>query len=1146
MAVPPDLPALEDTVALVRRWLAASAEFAPEPGAARLTRLLRDPIGLDFATGLVDGVVRPDDSRVAAKNLERLSRRVPRALPWHLRALVTIGGGFGVLAPRLVIPIVRRAIRRMVSHLVLDATPQRLGRELARRRASGARLALTLLGDPVLGDAQAARHLSGVRELLAREDVDQVSLSLSSVAAQLKLWGFDDTVDRVVELVRPLFLDAAGLRPRPFITLDLEEYGDLGLTIAVFTRLLDEPELESLEAGIVLQAYLPDSVAALAQLTAWARARVAAGGAGIKVRIVKGSRLAMERVDATLHGWPPVTWPTKQATDTNFKRMLMAALTPEATEAVRVGVATQNLFDLAWAWLLATSREIEHQLDAEMLLGMATPQQRAVRKDVRRLVLSTPVVHPDEFGAALGCLVRRFEASAGPDDFMASLASIDDAAVFRREAERFAASLAALDDEMPPAARTQNRLSPSLPRVPQLFRNEPGTDPALVANRVWAHGVLDRSVSSTLGAAGAAAARVGDPAALDTLVRDTAEAGAHWGRVPTRTRAELLERAAEVLAVFRGRLIEVMAAETGTTIADADAEVNRAVDLAVYYAERARELSAIRDASFAPVPLVVVASSWDAPVSTPTGGVLAALAAGSAVILSPSPRALRCAAVVAEALWEAGVPRELLALVDVDGGGDGDAGGLRRRLVTSPGVGRVVLTGSQETAARFREWRPDLPLLAAAGGTNAIVVTPAADLDLAVRDVVTSAFAHAGQASWTASLAILVGSVGESERFRRQLADAVSSLAVGYPQRLTSLVGPLIAPPAGELTRLAEGESWLVEPRRLDGSDRLWSPGVRDGVAPGSASPLTAHRGPVLGLMRAATLDEALELQNAVTCGLTAGIQSLDADEVARWIDEVQAGTLCVNRPFTGLVVRRRPFGGWKRSAIGPGAKSGGPNSLLVLGDWHPLPAAPAGELRLDGLEDRVRALIEAFQPALDYGGFDAVRRGAFSDAAAWADEFGLARDASQLGVERNVLRYRPVPVTVRLAEDGSFAALVRVLAAAALARAPLAISSAVPLRPSRALSELGWSALVESDAVFAGRVARELPERIRLVGGDRVALAEALGGVPEVAVWAGPVTAAGRIELLPFLREQAISIPAHRLGAPDRAMIALPLAPDR
>jgi RHH-type proline utilization regulon transcriptional repressor/proline dehydrogenase/delta 1-pyrroline-5-carboxylate dehydrogenase len=661
--------------------------------------------------------------------------------------------------------------------------------------------------------------------------------------------------------------------------------------------------------------------------------------------------------------------------------------------------------------------------------------------------------------------------------------------------------------------------------------------------------VLSRAESSRLGIDTLAAARLTDVGEVVERVRLAAAAGVEWGRTAGSIRAEYLDRAGEVLAAFRSRFIEVMVAETGKTLAEADVEVSEAVDFAHYYADRARELAGIRGAVFRPVPLTVVTPPWNFPVSIPAGGVLSALAAGSAVLLKPAPQAGRCGAVLAEALWEAGVPREVLSLVDT---GEGDVG---RALITAPEVGRVLLTGSIETAALFASWRPDLPLLAETSGKNSIIVTPSADLDLAVADIVKSAFGNAGQKCSAASLAILVGSVGTSERFRRQLADAVASLAVGSPSDPATQIGPLVEPAAGKLarglTQLGDGESWLVRPRSLDDSDRLWSPGVRDGVSPGSDFHRTEFFGPVLGLMTASTLTEAVALQNATDYGLTAGIHSLDPREVADWLDAVQAGNLYVNRPITGAIVRRQPFGGWKRSSVGAGAKAGGPNTLLVLGDWVPEPGEPSDDLTLDGLDDRVRTVIETFQPSLDFTAFDSVRRAAFDDQEWWTREFGRSHDPSALGVERNVLRYRPADVVLRLADDGDLADLARLLCAGVRARAKLLVSTATPL-PAALLplvddgTPLGRSPLgilgvkVESDAAFLVRAAKGLPARIRLIGGDRVALATALGGSPDVAVWAGAVTGAGRIELLPFLREQSVSITAHRFGTPDRDFGAL------
>ncbi|MBN9195386.1 MAG: aldehyde dehydrogenase family protein, partial [Microbacterium sp.] len=399
------------------------------------------------------------------------------------------------------------------------------------------------------------------------------------------------------------------------------------------------------------------------------------------------------------------------------------------------------------------------------------------------------------------------------------------------------------------------------------------------------------------------------------------------------------------------------------------------------------------------------------PVAIPAGGVLAALAAGSGVVIKPAKLSQRCGAVMVEALWEAGVPRDLLALVDV---AERDLG---TRLVSHPAVDRVILTGAYETAQLFRSFRPDLPLLAETSGKNAIVVTPSADLDLAASDVVKSAFGHAGQKCSAASLAILVGSVADSERFERQLVDAATSMRVGYPADPSTQIGPIIEPASGKLldalTRLEEGESWLVEPKQLDDSGRLWSPGIKKGVRPGSPFHLTEYFGPVLGIMRAADLDEALRLQNAVDYGLTAGLHSLDSAEVAQWLDRVEAGNLYVNRGTTGAIVQRQPFGGWKRSAVGAGAKAGGPNYLYALGTWVPAAdaavadaaAVDAGPRTLGGPAAR---LLGAARAVLDDAAFARLTAAAASDERAWHDEFGVAVDVSGLGVERNVFRYRP------------------------------------------------------------------------------------------------------------------------------------------
>ena len=1137
-----DLPRPDDVAELVRRWVDAAATAPIDRDAERLDLLLQDPRGFDFAATIVDRVIRPEDPRVAARNLERLSRKLPQHLPRALRAAVLAGGGFGVVLPQPITPVTRAVFRRMVRHLVVENTPKTLEKALASTGDDDARIDVRLLGDAPLGEQQAAAHLAELLELLDRSDVDGVTLRLAEVVAPRSPWGFDEAVALLVERLEPLFQRADRGRAKS-ITLEVVEFRDLDLTLAVFTRLLSKGEFATLAAGIALPATLPDSLPALDRLTAWTRERVQAGGAGIRIRLTPGDRTGLERVDAALHGRPLATWGTRAEADAHLLRLLARALRPENAEVVRVGLASHDPFALAFAHLLADRRELSDRLVLEPTLGIASPLIDTVRPEFGGAAIATPVVAPERFEDAVPYLVRRLEESA-------ALPDLEDGDAFGAAVERHARAFVALGDGIPETFRTQDRSHATVPTVPEPFANEPDTDPALPGNRAWAREVLGRAEDSTLGYATLREANVGDPERMRELVRETAAAGTAWSARPGSGRAEFLDRAGEVLAAFRGRLVEVLVADVACTFGDADAEVSRAVDLAFYSAARARELAGIRGAVFEPTPLVVVAPSRVLPLATAAGDVLAALAAGSAVLLTPAVGAARVAAVLAEALWEAGVPRDVLVLVDPS-----DA--VARELVTAPEVGRVLLTGSIETAERYRSWRADLPVLGSTDGVNSVVVTPSADLDRTVEHLVEGAFGRGGRSCAAVSVAILVGSVGASDDFRAKLADAVTSLAVGAASDPTTQIGPFPTPPDGRaaraLTKLAEGEGWLVKPRALDETDRLWSPGVREGVRPGSDAQRVEHLAPVLSLVAVPTLDDAIRLQNASDFGLAAGLESLDADEIATWLDRVEAGSLHVNRPLSTGAARRHPFGGWKDSAVGPHTATGGPNTLLALGSWRSEPSEPSDDLTLEGLDARVRATIEAFQPALDFAGFDRVRRAAFSDEEAWVGEFGRGHDPSALGVERNVFRYRPAEVVVRLSEGADIASLARVLVAGVRAKSRMLVSTSVPL-PSGMLplvddgTPLGRSPLgllgvqVEDDAAFRARVARGMPARIRLIGGDPVDLAHATGGSPEVAVWAGEVTGAGRIELLPFLREQSVSITAHRYGIPDREINALVL----
>ncbi|MCI6574142.1 MAG: bifunctional proline dehydrogenase/L-glutamate gamma-semialdehyde dehydrogenase [Actinomycetaceae bacterium] len=1133
-----------------RTWLERSKKYPTDRAAQLLAQTLKDPHGLDFTVSFVDGVIRPEDPAVAAHALAKLSASKPSFLPSYLSTPLSLGGKFAQKMPHIVVPAATKVFQQLVGDLVLDAKGKGLTAAIARLHAQGARLNMNLLGEAVLGDKEAAKRMADTITLLERDDVDYVSMKVSAVIGPHNPFAYDEAVRSAVESLLPLYEKANSYEPKKFVNLDMEEYHDLHLTIDVFTSILDRPEFKNLRAGIVIQAYLPDALPAMQHLQEWAAARVAAGGAPIKVRVVKGANLSMERVEAQIHGWELVTQPSKECTDANYIRVLDYALTKERTENVTIGVAGMNLFTAGFAFELAQERGIlgTDRVEFEMLAGMAAPQAQAMREDVGHLLFYVPVVNPEEYDVAIAYLVRRLEENALPANFMSSIFDIaHDETLLMREQNRFLSALShAFSDPIGPR-RQQDRRNETEDDIASfvtddhgewIFNNTPDTDPSLPANLKWARAIAQKMQHSTLGNDAIARAHISTSDALDAILTSAYEGGQKWGALSGAQRADILHRAGVALSAHRAELMEVAGSEAGKTVDQGDVEVSEAVDFAHYYAEQAKALDVLTGARYDHGGVIVVTPPWNFPISIPAGGVLAALASGAGVVFKPAPQARRTGAVLAQVLWEAGVPREALHLVDVP------EGELGKELITHRLVDRVILTGSIDTAQLFKGWKPELDVLAETSGKDSIIVTPHADLDLAVKDVVTSAFGHAGQKCSAASLVILVGSVARSKRFHDQLLDAAASLKVGWPWDLSTQMGPIVEPAAGKLlqglTELDAGERWALQPRQLDASGKLWSPGIRSGVQPGSRFHLTEYFGPILGIMSAQTLEEAIEIQNAPQFGLTAGLHSLDPDEITYWLEHVQAGNVYVNRGITGAIVRRQPFGGWKHSAVGAGTKAGGPSYLFGLVNFKRDESVLTSDMACADLS--APALVAAEQITHSLTADDAQRAHALlaSMQEAIDTEYGVGHDPSGLGVERNVLRYRPLPVTIRLSE-GEDAWQLLALAAGGMAlgsrvniSAPRDLDSSV----RRFLTTRGISLLLHSDAEFytwIGQWARRagFDGRVRLIGGSERALAAAVPPqfVADVAVWDGEVTLNGRVELLPFVHEQAVSFTNHRFG---------------
>ncbi|MEO7373549.1 MAG: proline dehydrogenase family protein [Terrimesophilobacter sp.] len=1140
----------DEATKTVRRWLDASQHAETPRDEARLATLLSDPDGPAFARGLVDGLLRPTDAKVAAHNLERLSRDVPDSVRWHSEIGTQLAGGFAPLLSAQIVPLVVHNLLRTVGGMFVRLGARDPESQLAQLRGTGGvRTILAPVTSDACGHRQANRQLADARDLISRKDVDAISVSLPQLFGRLRLIDIDQQVAQAVDQLASLY-ELASSAPGPkFINLEVERLHELEPTVRVFQELCER--YPQLEAGITLPANLPESLSALERITQWAARgeanaqEFAPGSTGsyprIVVRLVKGDHGGDEHAEAAARGWPSAAFTRRVDTDAHYLRLLDASLTRSRCTAVRVIIATHNLFDVAYAWRLARDRGVERSVEYEFMLGLNSAQADAVKRDVGGIRRYVPVVQHGQLALVVPYLMRRLDDLTSSETFLGAREIAADTAQFAREDSHFREALHHASEPVAASFRHQGLL------------HAEDTDLTVRANRDWAHTILMRSKDSAggeelLAQFSAALASHSSTDAVDAMVAKAVMAGTEWGQRRGTTRAAVLDSVADTLAEWRGPLIETAVSESGLTFEEADREVTLAIDAARHTASRARGLDSVDGAQFVPSRLIVVVAPRVGPIAAPAASMVAALAAGSAVIVKAAPETQRSVAVLIQVLRAAGVPSELMALVC-------DEGEIAERLLRHHDADRILFAGSRHTAKLFHSWDAELELQATIGGRNSVIVTPNADLEAAVADVVEGAFDHAGQANTAANVVILVGSVATGERFRGRLRDAVSSRIAGPPDapatELSSLVRPAAGAALASLDELADGETWLVRPSSLGSTGRLWAPGLRDGVTPGSTFHTRESRAPVLGIMTAHTLDEAIEIQNVLGFGLTAGIQSTDAGELSQWLHSVEAGMLFVNLPVVPGIRSRMPFGGWGRSHIGQGRMAGGPDELHSLGNWAPVFGEPGTAVTLNGVSKPVVSLVEAAQPSMSFIEFDRVRTAAKSDERVWRADLAVPHELSDGTAERNVLRYRPVPVTIRLAEGAPVSQLVRSLAAAALAGSAVAISSSAPLpAPLITLFSSTQSpvavaeVLIESAARWHARLHAGAVEtqRIRLIGGDPAVLARVLHGRPGISVHGGPITTNGRAELLVFLREQSVCAAASRYGLADHTIATLPL----
>ena len=393
----------------------------------QMLRLLTHPLDKVILTKLIDQSFRSHNPARIADQVNSILRQfgVPDFFTKVDRLLVQMFLGLGRRFPSLTVPKMIDKMRQNSSRAVIAGEPDSMHEHLERRRKQGVRMNINHLGEALLGEAEARRRLAIYTADLKNPAIEYISVKISTIYSQINTLAWEHTTDILVERFAQLYRTAAahfytridGTQVPKFVNLDMEEYRDLHITVAAFQRTLDQPEFKNHSAGIVLQAYLPDSFDIQKQLTEWAQKRVADGGSPIKLRIVKGANMEMEQVESAINNWPLAPYDNKLEVDANYKRMVAYGMNPQRIRAVNLGIASHNLFELAFAHELGHHNRVTDYFYFEMLEGMADHVRRALAEKAGDVLLYAPVATKEEFINAIAYLVRRLDENTGTGKF---------------------------------------------------------------------------------------------------------------------------------------------------------------------------------------------------------------------------------------------------------------------------------------------------------------------------------------------------------------------------------------------------------------------------------------------------------------------------------------------------------------------------------------------------------------------------------------------------------------------------------------------------------------------------------------------------------------------------------------------------------
>ncbi len=877
----------------------------------------------------------------------------PESIAAHMRSYLRppaerLGGPWRLLPAAGAMPWAGRFLSGRVAALARLFMAEEAGpglmRTLTELRKLSAAWSIDAVGEAVLSeveaDAYAARYqallatLAGMPDDLRGPTPPHLSIKLSGLTADFDPLAEERVRDRVLARIGPIVnrLAACG----GGLTVDMEQYADKVLVLRIFRSIVEAWPDPNWLPGIALQAYLPDTTDDLHALIRWARQirrRVA-------VRLVKGAYWDTEVAYAVQSGWPVPVYQQKAETDAHFEQLV--ELLFDHVETVQPAIATHNLHSLAYAVTAARSRGLHPELwEIQMLYGMAEPLRDAIIGQGLNVRVYLPV---GDLIQGIAYLIRRLMENTANTSVLRHAylehASLDEllapAPCARQPARReIAFQNLPLRDFSKPATRenfqqelfsVRGEFDKAYPLRISGVRNE---------SAEWLESVNPAAPSEKLGVVALANVRHAEQA-----VRNAVETFAAWRERSAETRIGLCRQAADLIEAKRNRLAAWQIFEVGKNWREADADVAEAADYFRYYALQMEALLGWQTTAcfpaetnhlrYEPRGVAAIIAPWNFPLAILSGMTAAALAAGNVVIMKPASPAVLVAYQLRDLLLEAGFPPNVCQLLP------GPGGTLGNHLVSHPDVHLIAFTGSREVGMGIlrKAQEPALgqrhvkQVICELGGKNAVIVDDDADLDEAVRHILSSAFGYQGQKCSAASRVIAVGKV--HDRLVERLSAALDSYDYGPPENPDFRFGPLIS--AGAVRRV---QSYLAIGRR---EGRLYYLGRTP--EPGHYHPpaiftnIESHHrlareeifGPILAILRADDFRQAVAMALDSDYALTAGVFSRHPAHLELARRQLRVGNLYLNRGITGARVGIQPFGGTRLS--GTGIQAGGPDYL--------------------------------------------------------------------------------------------------------------------------------------------------------------------------------------------------------------------------